>query len=238
MASMPNFAGIRIFQPFLRFAMLQSVLVVDDHPQIAELLNIYLGDRFTISSAANVDQLYARLKNGKIDVAVLDLELKGGHNGLDFIGDLHKAGCQVLVYSGTLDPECIRNCFLQKVAGVMDKNESIKDLAKAVGDVAAGHRVIPDKVLTALMRSKDDLMPRLTRKETVVLNYHFEVPMPSKTAIAAAMGLSVGRISNISTSIYGKLHVKDRHEMVEEAKRRGHRTSLPLPKKDPRERGE
>lgn len=218
--------------------MKQNVLVVDDHPQIAELLSIHLGDDFEVASAANGEQMHRQLQMKKFDVAVLDLELKRSYNGLDHIGDLHNAGCRVLVFSGTLSPECIRSCYALKVAGVMDKNESIKDLAKAVRDVAAGHRILPDHILGALTGNKDDIMPKLTRREAVVLNYHFQVPMPTKTAIAEAMGLTIGRISNISTSIYSKLKVADRHAMVEEAKRRGHRTSLPLPKKDPRERGD
>ena len=113
--------------------MTQHVLVVDDHPQIAELLSIHLGNDFEVTAASNGEQMHKQLQLKKFEVAVLDLELKRGYSGLDHIADLHNAGSRVLIFSGTLNPECIRSCYAQKVAGVMDKNESIKDLAKAIG---------------------------------------------------------------------------------------------------------
>lgn len=218
--------------------MTTHVLVVDDHPIIAELLAQALPKDYAVDAAVNIDQMRTRLQAKSYEVVVLDLELKQGQSGLDFIPELHKAGCKILVFSGSLDHGHIRHCYAQKVAGVMDKSEPTKNLAKAVIDVANGHRVLPDNILGILTGDKNDFMPVLTHRETEVLNYLFQVPMPSNTEIAASMGLSNGRITNLVTALYNKLNVADRFQIVSEAKRRGHRASTPLPKKDARQRAE
>jgi DNA-binding response OmpR family regulator len=79
--------------------MAQQVLVIDDHPTIAELLAIHLTSGFEIDDAANSEQMHTRLQNKKYDVAVLDLELKDGHNGLEHIVKLQESGTRVLIYS-------------------------------------------------------------------------------------------------------------------------------------------
>jgi DNA-binding NarL/FixJ family response regulator len=214
--------------------MAQQVLVIDDHPTIAELLAIHLTSGFEIDDAANSEQMHTRLQNKKYDVAVLDLELKDGHNGLEHIVKLQESGTRVLIYSGSLSPDLIRNCFAQRVFGIMDKNERIRDVAKAVIAISEGNRVIPDGIMLAVTK-KENRMPRLTHNETVVLNFHFVVPMPTTAAIAANMGRSQGRIANIITALHQKLGSEDRQGLLMEAKRRGHSTLLPLPKKDPRQ---
>ena len=218
--------------------MTTQVLVVDDHPLIADLLGQALPKDYAVDAAVNIDQMHARIHAKSYEVVVLDLELKQGYSGLDFIPDLHKAGCRILVFSGSLDHGHIRHCYAQKVAGVMDKSEPTKNLAKAVIDVANGHRVLPDNILGILTGDKNDFMPKLTHRETEVLNYLFQVPMPSNNEIAVCMGLSSGRITNLATALYNKLNVADRFQIVSEAKRRGHRASTPLPKKDARQRVE
>jgi DNA-binding NarL/FixJ family response regulator len=213
-----------------------QVLVVDDHPVISEALIGVLPAGFAVDAAADPKQMRACLQRKKYEVVVLDLELKCGHSGLDFIPELHGAGCKILVFSGQLDPGHIRYCCGQKVAGVMDKSEHIENMGKAVTDVAAGYRVLPDNILGILANDKTDAMPMLTNRETEVLNHYFQVPMPSKTEIAASMALSNGRISNLTTQLCNKFKVYDEYQLLTEAKRRGHRPGTPLPKKDPRQR--
>ena len=224
----------RIYNCLVIKIMTQQVLVIDDHPTIAELLKMHLTSGFEIDEAANSAQMHSRLKNKKYDVAVLDLELKDGHNGLEHIAKLQETGTRVLIYSGLLGPDVIRNCFAQRVFGIMDKNERIRDVAKAVIAILEGNRVIPDSIMSAVA-NKEDLMPRLTHNETVVLNFHFVVPMPTIAVIATGMGLTQGRIANIITTLHQKMGSEDRYGLLMEAKRRGHSTHLPLPKKDPRQ---
>ncbi|MEN9866339.1 MAG: Response regulator protein VraR [Pseudomonadota bacterium] len=215
--------------------MAQQVLVIDDHPNIAELLAIHLTSGFEIDEAANSAQMQIRLKTKQYDIAVLDLELKDGHSGLEHIQQLHDNGIKVLIYSGALDADLIKSCFIQKVAGIMDKNTQIREVAKAIFSISEGHRVIPDEIMLAIA-TKDQIMPRLTHNEVVVLNFHFQVPMPTKASIASDMGLTAGRISNITASLFNKLEVDNCQAMVVAARKRGHNPKLPLPKKDPRQK--
>lgn len=216
--------------------MAQRVLVVDDHPQVAELLGLYLTDRYDLATAADTVQMEAQLKKQKVDLVVLDLDLKDGNNGLDSIPRLRDAGILVLVFSGTLDQAAIRNCVHNKVAGVMDKKEQIKALAKAIDDVIAGHRILPDYLLYALSGKPEDQMPRLSNRQMQVLNALMEVPMLRNSDIATVLGLSPPRITNLIRELCTKLNAEDRNSLVFEAKRRGHRPSIALPKKGTRQR--
>ena len=214
--------------------MVQRILVVDDHPQIAELLAHYIGNRYELVTAANVTQMLAQIARQKVDLAVMDLELKDGCNGMDVIPRLTEQGILVLVFSGTLDTAAIRNCYHNKVAGVMDKNESIKSLAKAIDDVIAGHRILPDYLLYALTGKESDRMPRLSTRQVQVLNCLMEVPVLRNNEISSILGLKPPRITHIISELGDKLKVEGRNAIVAEARRRGYRPSISLLNKCPR----
>jgi DNA-binding NarL/FixJ family response regulator len=203
--------------------MKKSILVVDDHPQIAELLKLYLADSYEVVAATSSAQMYTLLDKGQYALIVLDLDLKDGTNGLDHIARLQAKGHTILVFSGTLDAPAIRNCYHCKIAGVLDKKEQIKVLAKAIEDVVAGHRVMPDYVLYALTGDERDRPAVLTPKQWKVLNYMLQVPSFRNIAIAERMNISPSRVTKLIREIGDRLQVDGRDAIIIEARRRGHR---------------
>jgi DNA-binding response OmpR family regulator len=80
-------------------AQLPGVLVVDDDPQIGELLGGYLGTRgFRVDTAANGAQMRERLQHEPFDLVLLDIGLPG-EDGLHLTGWLreHWHGAIIIV---------------------------------------------------------------------------------------------------------------------------------------------
>ncbi|MCI0744922.1 MAG: response regulator [Verrucomicrobia subdivision 3 bacterium] len=78
--------------------MKQRILIVDDEPQIRELLSLYLSKQgYEVSTAASSSETLARLEGGSVDLIVLDIGLaeedglsllqriKGSHPGVPVI---------------------------------------------------------------------------------------------------------------------------------------------------------
>ena len=68
--------------------MKQRVLVVDDEPQMRELLCMFLNQKgFQASEAATAEEALATLREKPIDCVVLDINL-GGEDGLQILANL------------------------------------------------------------------------------------------------------------------------------------------------------
>jgi DNA-binding NarL/FixJ family response regulator len=208
--------------------MKKRILVVDDHPQVAELLAIYASDRYEVVAATDIAQMNKLLAKDAFDLVVLDLDFKDGTNGLDHIAQIQKMGMPVLVFSGTLEIPTIRYCFQLEISGVMDKREKMNALATAIDEVLSGRRVTPDYVLSALARNHADLMPRLSKQQQKVLHCLLQTPPMTGQEIAIALGVSPSRVSKIVRELGDKLHVDGRNEIIREARRRKYRATIPL----------
>jgi DNA-binding response OmpR family regulator len=77
--------------------MSQRILVVDDEAQIRELLNIYLKKQgYDVYTAATADETLTILKQGPIDLVVLDISL-ANEDGLKLLEDIKKDHPQLRV---------------------------------------------------------------------------------------------------------------------------------------------
>ncbi len=78
------------------------ILIVDDEPEIVEILVGYLGSLYETLSADNVPQAKTFLKTKKVDLLITDLGLPDGSSGeelLDFI-NVGKLNIPTIVLSG------------------------------------------------------------------------------------------------------------------------------------------
>jgi CheY-like chemotaxis protein len=81
------------------------VLVVDDQPDICELLRGCLtDDGYTVACDADGDSALARLRHGgeRFDLAVVDATLPGMVDGLMLADELLTLGTRVLIITGNL----------------------------------------------------------------------------------------------------------------------------------------
>jgi two-component system OmpR family response regulator len=82
--------------------MSQRILVVDDEPQIRELLAIYLKKQgYEVFSAATAEETLKQLEGTPVDLVVLDIGL-ANEDGLKVLADIKKAhaGLRVVMLTG------------------------------------------------------------------------------------------------------------------------------------------
>jgi two-component system, NarL family, nitrate/nitrite response regulator NarL len=204
------------------------VVVVDDHAIIREGLRMLLDsdpDIEVVGDAANVSEAMTTVARERPDMIILDLDL-GGESGLTFLADLaaSKIKTRVLILTGTQDAEVHRQAVHLGAVGIVQKSLASKTLIKAVRKVHDGE-VWLDRMLTAAVlnemtygndRAKDNpeaaKIATLTEREREVIALIGE---SLKTHdIAGRLFISEKTVRNHLASIYSKLNVSDRFDLV------------------------
>ena len=85
----PDIPGAEVGSKFAdNLGMKQRILVVDDEPQMRELLSMYLIQKgFQASTAATADEAFRKVREKPVDCVVLDINL-GGEDGLQILANL------------------------------------------------------------------------------------------------------------------------------------------------------
>jgi two-component system NtrC family sensor kinase len=85
-AASPQMAG-----PALRLAQGERALLVEDNDEVAEVATAYLSQLgFSVVRASNADEALRKLRDGAFDLALSDIVMPGGLNGLDLARTLRE----------------------------------------------------------------------------------------------------------------------------------------------------
>lgn len=144
------------------------------------------------------------------DIAVIDIDLPG-LDGLSAAAILHEKlpSCRTLILTNLGRAGTLRRALAAHVSGYMLKDAPPDQLAKAIRNVAAGHRVIdPALALSTWEGSHNPLSAR----EHDVLRLAAEGSEPEE--IAATLHLSVGTVRNYLTVIVTKLQARNRVDAI------------------------
>ncbi|MGA2264112.1 MAG: response regulator transcription factor, partial [Acidobacteriota bacterium] len=156
---------------------------------------------------------------------LLELVLKG-ESGLDFIPDLIAAAeeAKVLILTGMRDPELHRRAVRLGAKGLVSKDASVDVLAKAIKKVYAGEvwldRSMTAAVLDELSREDDSghLGPEQTKIATLTDREREVICAVGEglknKQIGERLFISDVTVRHHLTSIYSKLAVSDRLELV------------------------
>jgi len=178
-----------------------------------------------VGDAGSLADALAVVQSEQPDIILLDLVLKG-EPCLDLIPDLIAAAeeAKVLILTGMRDPELHRKAVRLGAKGLVSKDASVDVLAKAIKKVYAGEvwldRSMTAAVLDELSRRNDSghLGPEqakiatLTDRERTVICAVGE-GLKNKQ-IGERLFISDVTVRHHLTSIYSKLRVSDRLELV------------------------
>ena len=118
--------------------MNKSILIVDDDQDFSELLRgIFEQAGYTVHSAFSAEQGFEMLQRSEIDLIVSDHRLPGGITGTEFLAKLREQGVNlpVIVVSGFLNDEAIRELIRDGVAGIFIKPLNIFSLLKKASEI-------------------------------------------------------------------------------------------------------
>jgi DNA-binding NarL/FixJ family response regulator len=182
------------------------VLILDDHRIFAEVIALHLE---TLASPAGLhltnklDQARVVARATRPDLVILDYDLDGDC-GLDLIPDLVRLelGADVIVVSGSRDPDQIIEAFERGAQAWVDKTGRVDELLEAVTAVRAGDmylsaasvRPVVDRQLEGARTtaSAAGIAAECTDRELEVLRYL--MAGMTRPEVAAALGLSTNTV--------------------------------------------
>ncbi|MGC9450951.1 MAG: sigma-54-dependent transcriptional regulator [Oceanipulchritudo sp.] len=118
--------------------MNKSILIIDDDQDFSQLLRgIYQQADYTVHTAFSADQGFEMLERAPIELIVTDHRLPGGITGTEFLAKLRERGIElpVIVVSGFLNDEAIRELIRDGVEGIFIKPLNIFSLLKKSSDI-------------------------------------------------------------------------------------------------------
>jgi DNA-binding NarL/FixJ family response regulator len=200
-------------------------LIVDDHLLVRTGLRMLIESEpnlKVVGQASNRSEALALAKSEQPDLILLDIDL-GSENGLDFLPELTDtvAGVHVLVLTGLRDVGSHRRAARLGAAGVVLKEHAADVLLKAIKKVHAGELWLDRSMMGSLLREmtqppKIDAeaakIATLTRREREVLTLVAEGL--KNRDIAARLFISETTVTHHLSSVFAKLGVSDRLELV------------------------
>lgn len=204
-----------------------SILLVDDHAVIRTALRLVIENcpgLKMIGEAANRDEALSIIKREQPNIILLDLDL-GGENGLDLIPELVDGISQskIIVLTGLRDPEMHHQAVKLGAMGVVQKENAVDVLINAIERVSAGEAWLDPSLMARVLSEVSPARNKkvdpeaakiaaLSDREREVLALISE-GLKNKE-IAGRLFISEWTVRHHITSIFNKLDVSDRVDLI------------------------
>lgn len=210
------------------------VLLVEDHAIVRAGLRMLIESRAgieVVGEASTLAESVPLAAGEQPDIILLDLDM-GGQSSLDVLPELLAAGSgRVIILTGVRDSEAHRRAVRLGAVGLVLKEHASEVLLKAIEKVHAGEvwldRSMMASVLTGLSPSQQQAPPdpeaarigTLTARERQVIALVGEGL--KNRQIGGRLFISESTVRHHLTSIFDKLGVSDRFELIIYAYRHG-----------------
>ena len=200
-----------------------KVLVVEDQPVARAGLRILLASSGDVTAVAEADSAEAAIRalaSCTAHVVLLDLDL-GGEDGVNVASRMVEAapGTKVLAVTALRDAARQRAALLAGARGVVTKDKPGELILGAIRKVASGEMWFEHKVLEATLSRSisrsgegEQRHEELTDREREIVSLIGEGLRNAE--IAVRLCISEKTVRNHLTSIFGKLGVSDRLELL------------------------
>jgi len=205
------------------------VLLVDDHQSflwgMVKLIESDSSNMKVMGTASDIAEALTILEREQPDVILLDIDL-GGVNSLDSMPLLRNTtSAMVLILTGARDSETHERAVLAGARGVVQKEASAEMILKAIKRVYEGEiwldRLTTGRIFSKLLdHSQNQVSPEaakiasLTSREREIVNVMVNQGHSTNKQIAIHLNMSEHTLRNHLSSIYSKLEVGNRLELV------------------------
>jgi two-component system response regulator DesR len=206
------------------------LVVVDDHPAIARAVEAAIGDDHLdppielVGTARTLDHglaLVASLapvvgtRSSSPTVALCDVQLEAGIDGLGVVAAARAAGCRAIVLTSFDRASLMRAAFERGAAGFLDKASDVDEILAAVRVVAAGGTAFSASALDAARST-----PRVpSDREVAVLRAL--AAGASSDEIGARLDISTRTVESHLRRMFDRYAVVSRTELAVLALREG-----------------
>lgn len=211
------------------------VLLVDDHELVRSGLRLLIETNphiTVVGEATTRDEMIERATLVQPDIVVLDLDLHG-ESSLNLIPRLREVakGSHILVLTGLGEPSAHYEAIRMGALGLVEKRQAATVLIKAIERVAAGLAWLDPNLATMLVsglaqtNNNAQVDPEAAKITTLTDREHEVIALICKglqnRAIGAQLSISETTVRHHLTSIFAKLGVETRLELVIYAYRNG-----------------
>lgn len=206
-----------------------NVLIVDDHPIVAEYLRSATGRAIpdaVVRLAGDLETAFESMKDTPAQMVLLDLRLPGC-GGIESLLRFRKAfpDARVVVITAEDERRVIRGALAAGAAGFIPKTAGPQVLVNALRLVAEGGRYVPPEVLSerldarggspesALTERQQEVLKRLLAGRTI-------------GQIATELGISESTSKHHTLAVYAAFEVSSRADLILAASGRGNGARL------------
>lgn len=202
--------------------MMAQIAIVDDHPifldGMAQFLSSHGHD--VIFCARSVEEALSRLQSGEPDLLILDVSMKEG-GGLAILSAIRNSGSTVPVVFMTVHirPEQTLEAIKLGVDGVVLKDSDPNELLICIDQVLKGSKSIAPFVMEQALvhsisapASEANVLAALTERELEIAGL-IRAGLRNRE-IADRCGLTEGTVKVHLHSIFQKLNIKSRSELI------------------------
>ena len=202
-----------------------KVCLADNHPVVHIGVQSYLKKNETIdifNNSYNYESVLDLLKNEKVDVLVIDLELEGLLS-INMIKYLSKnfPDTKIVIYTNLSDNIYTSNAIKAGASAYVHKTKDLETLEYAIQKVVDGDIILDDDVkkklqLIAKQNKNERLYRKLSSREIEVLRYFSDGKRNKE--IADLLNLNEKTISTYKLRLLTKLNVTNLVDLVNKAK--------------------
>jgi DNA-binding NarL/FixJ family response regulator len=198
------------------------LILVDDHPLVRDALRLQFENEPTLTVVGEADDAEAALALAAEltpDLALVDIGLRGLHNGIDLTVKLRARypDIAVLILSMHNSNDYVTQALRAGARGYLLKHSTISQIVAAIEIVVAGGTYYSSEVSDAM--SSDPKLPVLSRRERQVLDCL--VNGETNKATAKTLHLSVRTVETYRLALKRKLKATTVTDMIRQAITRG-----------------
>ena len=206
-----------------------TVLIADDHPIVLEgLASLLIGTRFSVAfRCKSGDDVLRTLDVGAPDIIVLDVNMPRP-NGIELLREMKTRGLarKTVLLTSSLTPEQLTEALGLDVGGLVLKESAARQFLRCLEAVEMEEQWVDPELTRRLVggglsgfNSSGERNGGLTGRELEVLK--LAAAGSRNKEIGRALTLTEGTVKMYLHSIYQKLNVANRMEMVNSARERG-----------------
>ncbi|GLY11069.1 response regulator transcription factor [Bacillus badius] len=193
------------------------IVIAEDQRMLLGALGSLLSleeDIEVVGKASNGEEAIALVQQLNPDICIMDIEMPG-KSGLEAAEELQGFECKVIILTTFARTGYFQRALKAKVSGYLLKDSPSEELANSIRSIMSGRRIYAPELMDDFYSEENPLTER--EKEVLALVAEGK----NTKEIADQLKIKNGTVRNYISTIFDKLHVKNRIEAISQSKEKG-----------------